>query len=540
MNDTDTGKTKKSLLRHGVSLSLLTLISRIMGLLREMTKSAFMGTSPLADAFAIAFLIPNLLRRLFAENSITVAFIPTFEKYLSELDAAHSDSEKEVAKKNAQEFLSAIFTLITFLTSIVVVIGIVITPLILKVFFADKTHDFLLTVVLTRIMFPYLALISLAALFQGILNSVKIFTPSGFTPILFNIIIIACTYGLTAFFDNSAIAMSVGVTAGGIVQVLFQLPFVLKTRFSFSFTSLKKAFTNDGTKRVVALIVPTLFGMAAYQLNDIVSSALGKQAGTGVLSSLQYSLRLQELLLGVFVVSVGTVILPDLSGCAAKKDWENFQKIFLTSIKTIALITIPATFFALISGEHIITLVYKAKHFDANSVALTLNAFIFHIGGLFFIALNRITAPAFYAQGNSKLPALAGLISFGVNIVLSLLLVNPMAGGGLALAVTIANFANTFLLFVFLKKNKNLYFKKIIAVTFFSVAKMCVFSFVAALPVYFFGGYFYRMFAGHGRIISEGIPLGINFCIFAAVGLFLLLVTCDAIFKNIIKRFIKR
>lgn len=540
MHDNPETKRQHAIVRHGVSLSILTLFSRVLGLLREMTKSAFMGTSPIADAFAVAFLIPNLLRRLFAENSITVAFIPTFKKYIAAIGDAHTDAEKEAAHKNAGEFLSAIFTLVSFLTTVIVVLGIIFTPLILKIFFPDKTDNFLLTVLLTRIMFPYLALISLAAFFQGILNSVNVFTPSGFTPILFNIIIIGCTYALTDFFNNSAIAMSIGVTLGGIVQALFQLPFVLKTDFRFSFTGLKKAFTNEGTKKVVSLIVPTIFGMAAYQVNDLVASALGKHAGPGVLSSLQYSLRLQELLLGVFAVSVGTVILPDLSGCAVKKDWKNFQQIFLTAIKTIALITIPATFFSLLSGEHIITLVYKAKSFDDNSVALTLNAFTFHIAGLFFIALNRIIAPAFYAQGNSKQPALAGILSFAVNIVLSFRLVSVMAGGGLALAMTIASFINTVLLFFFLRNNKNLDFKKITTATVLNVIKICIFSIIASLPVYFFGEYFYQMFAGHTRIISEGIPLLINFFIFGAIGLLLLAITGDTIFKNMLARVIKK
>ena len=229
MNESTRNKANKAILKHGVSLSVLTLASRVLGLMREMTKSAFMGTGPLADAFAVAFLIPNLLRRLFAENSITVAFIPTFKTYISKIEDAKNEDEKLSEQKLAKEFLSSIFTLISFVTTIVVVLGVIFTPLILKVFFPGAADDFDLTVLLTRIMFPYLTLISIAAFFQGILNAVKVFSPSGFTPILFNIIIIACTYLFTAVFDNAAIGMSIGVTIGGFVQAFFQLPFVLKS-----------------------------------------------------------------------------------------------------------------------------------------------------------------------------------------------------------------------------------------------------------------------------------------------------------------------
>ncbi|PIE98273.1 MAG: murein biosynthesis integral membrane protein MurJ [Treponema sp.] len=519
---------KKSLLKSGANLSILTLVSRILGLLREMTKSAFMGTGPMADAFAVAFLIPNLLRRLFAENSITVAFIPTLKSYL---DVENPDSQEN--KKTTKEFLSAVFTVVCFLTSIITALGILFAPQIIRLFFKNVA-DFELTVLLTRIMFIYLVLISVAAFFQGMLNSVKIFTPAGFTPILFNIIIIGFTYFLSKPLQNPAIAMSVGVTVGGLVQAFFQLPFVLKSKFKFSFLNLKKAFSNKGMKKVMALILPTIVGMAAYQLNELVSSSLASNVGVGVLSSLQYSLRLQELVLGVFAVSVGTVILPDLSGYAVKKQWTDFQDVLLKAIKVIALITIPATLFLYISGEHIITLVYKARSFDDESVRLTLTAFNRHVLGLFFIASNRIIAPAFYAQGNTKLPTLAGIISFAINITLATILCRPMKGGGIALALSLASFVNTALLFFFLRSNENLNIKTLIGRTIFFTIKILAFSIIAVAPLYFFGEKIFASFTGNGRLISEGVPIFINFLIFAAIGTSLLIVTGDKLTKNII------
>ena len=179
-------KKNKSLLKSGLILSLMTFASRIMGLVREMTKAAFLGTSAYADAFGIAFMIPNLFRRLFAENSISVAFIPTFRGYIEE-------DNSEEAHKSIQLFVSSTLTLVSFLTAIVTVLGIILTPLIIPIFYDSGADASILAeaTLLTRIMFPYLFIISAAAFLQGILNGCNIFAPSGFTPVLFNIIVVA-------------------------------------------------------------------------------------------------------------------------------------------------------------------------------------------------------------------------------------------------------------------------------------------------------------------------------------------------------------
>ncbi|MBQ3835968.1 MAG: murein biosynthesis integral membrane protein MurJ, partial [Treponema sp.] len=458
---------KKNLVSSGIKLSFLTLISRVLGLVREMTKARFLGTSSLADAFGIAFLIPNLLRRLFAENSISVAFIPTFRGYL----------ENKKSKEETLEFVRATFTLISFLTACVVSLGILVAPFIVRIFLkADEAALIAETALLTRIMFPYLFVISVAACFQGILNGEKIFLPSGFTPILFNLCVIFGTYILSRKMENPARAMSVGVLAGGILQAAFQLPFVTKAGWPIRFVGLKKAFTNPGTRQVVALIVPTIIGMASYQINDMVSTALAGRAGTGVVSSLQYSLRLQELILGVFAVSIGTVILPDLSAYAKSERWEEYNSMLTWAVKIIALITIPITFYSLVTGREIIQLVYKSRRFDENSVILTLRAFSFHIAGLFFIAANRIISPAFYAQGNTKLPTLAGIIGFAVNITLAFALSFKWSGGGIAFALSAASLVNTIALFAFLKKLKAIDVKAAVHQTIFYSLKIIAFS----------------------------------------------------------------
>jgi putative peptidoglycan lipid II flippase len=277
---------------------------------------------------------------------------------------------------------------------------------------------------------------------------------------------------------------------------------------------------------VLALIGPTIIGMAAYQLNDLVSTALAGNAGEGVVSSLQYSLRLQELILGVFAVSIGTVLLPDLAEYAKSSRWDIYNDRLISAMDIIALITIPITFFSLAQGETLIRLLFQSRSFNETSVALTLSAFTFHMPGLFFIALNRILAPAFYAQSDSKSPTLAGILSFVVNMALAALLVGSLKGAGIALALTLASAVNTALLLVFLRRNPQIHLDKALGAALVYTAKLILFSCIAAIPVLALAPRLSVLFADHGRI-GYGIPLVINAFIFGAVGIVLLVITKD-------------
>ena len=543
-NDSQTGTKKKSIVRSGLILSLMTFASRIMGLIREMTKASFLGTGFYSDCFSVAFLIPNLLRKLFAEGSVTVAFVPTFKSYLEKGD-------DEQNHKDTQEFINSTLTLVSFLTVCIVVLGVIITPL-LTAFFCKKPVDteaanymeqiqyWLLQkqeiTFLTRIMFPYLFFISIAALFQGILNGCKIFAPSGFTPVMFNGIVVLGTYLLAPHTGNPARAMAIGVVSGGCIQAMFQWPFIRKTGFHTRLTSLKKTFSNPGTRKVIALVIPTIIGMAAYQLNDAVSTAMANRAGEGITSSLGFSLRLQELILGIFAVTIGTVILPDMSGLASNEKWEEFNNMLIQAMKIMIVISIPVTAYSLVTGREIITLVYKNNMFDERSVELTLGEFRFHIAGLVFIALNRIIGPAFYAQKNSKLPTLAGIISFGANILLVLAFTKPFGGNGIACALSIASFVNTVFLFIFMKKLGTMETRRIVISNLFYALKISVMSVIAAVPCWFLRPILLNAFEGHGRLISAGAPLAILAVLFAIIGVLELVITKDEIVRAIIKR----
>ncbi|BDC94423.1 murein biosynthesis integral membrane protein MurJ [Treponema bryantii] len=536
-------KKSKSIVKSGLLLTLMTFASRIMGLIREMTKASFLGTGLYADSFSVAFMLPNLFRKLFAENAISVAFIPTFKDYLAQEDTLEN-------KRTTQEFLNATLTLVTFMTACVVSLGILFAPFIIPIFckapnpdvadFAAKMEYYLLefdeTTVLTRIMFPYLFLISVAAFFQGVLNTCGIFAPSGFTPVMFNGIVVLSTYILAPHTSNPARAMAIGTIIGGSVQAVFQWPFVYKTGWKVGLASLKKAFTNPGTRKVMALLAPTIVGIAAYQLNDTVSTALAKRVGPGIASSLQYSIRLQELILGIFAVSIGTVILPDLSGFANKKDWTQFNSMLLQAIKIMTLISIPITAYSLISGRELISLLYKRNQFDDESVIMTLGIFRFHILGLLFIALNRIMAPAFYAQKKPKLPTIAGLINFVSNILLVFILSKPMGGNGIALALSLASLLNTVFLFIFMKKMEAIEVGRLSRGTLLYALKMCVLSVIASVPTYFAHKALCGIFDGHGNLIAYGAPVLISALLFATIGVLELIITRDEVISVILKK----
>jgi len=526
---TDTAKesqkmTVTALVRHGTTLSLLTLISRVLGLVREMVKARFLGTTALSDAFSVAFLLPNLFRRLFAEGSISVAFIPTFKEYLLEKN-----------QEKTREFLSCMFTFLTFFVTLMVMAGILAAPFLVRIFGIEEFNE---TVLLTRIMFPFLGFISLAALFQGVLNSLHIFTPSGLAPILLNIVTILCAYFLSPYTANPARAMAIGILTGGFLEAAIQLPFVIKKGQTFFITGLKRAFNNPGVRKVLRLISPTIIGMAAYQINDLVSTALAGRAGEGVVSSLQYSLRLQELFLGVFAVSIGTVLLPNLAEYAKTSQWEIYSKRLVSSIKVIALITIPVTFFSLIQGQALIRLLFQTQSFDEQSVALTLAAFTFHMPGLLFIALNRVIAPAFYAQSDTKSPTIAGIISFAVNITLAAVLVGPFRGAGIAFALTAASAVNTVILIILLKRNPNIALG--IAPAIFYFLKMIILSSIAAVPVFFLSPVLNEIFAGHPRVIAYGIPLVVCAAVYLFLGIIMLAFVKDENFNGILSMIKKR
>jgi putative peptidoglycan lipid II flippase len=520
------GASSAKMLREGGKLSLLTFMSRILGLVRQMTMAAFMGTGWLADAFSVAFILPNFLRRLFAENSMTAAFIPTFTGYLAEGD-----------DEDAREFLSATFTVLVFLVGIVVALGIALAPWIVLLFSTSNHQEMAL---LTQIMFPFLGLVAVAAFLQGILNSIGIFTPSGMGPILFNICWIVMPYAFGRLSGNPARAMAAGVVLGGVAQALCQLPAVLKAGWRFGFIGLGRAFRNPGMKRVFALIGPTIVGMAAYQVNILVSTTLATNAGTGSVASLQYSLRLQELVLGVFVISLGTVLLPDLAGAARAGDWDSYSGSLGRGMRAMLLITLPVSIFSMVVGPDIVTLLFKWKEFGAESVRLTSAIFFWHMSGLVFIAMNRVMAPAFYARGNTKTPTWAGLISVAINIALAFALVGSLKAPGIALALSGASLANTVVLAVAILRDKVPGTRQALADSGAYALKLFLFSALAAAPLFFVRPLLAALFARWNANLAAGLSLVAAALVFGGIGALLLALSRDEMASTIINAFRRR
>ncbi|HEY9054311.1 MAG TPA: murein biosynthesis integral membrane protein MurJ [Rectinemataceae bacterium] len=512
-----------TMVRDAGLLSLLTLVSRVLGLVREMTKANFLGTGLLSDAFTVAFIIPNFMRRLFAENSVSVAFIPTFKGYLHDGDEAAT-----------RKFLSSSFTVLLILVSAVVALGMVLAPWIVLAFGSDPDE----TAILTRIMFPFLGLVSVAALFQGILNSYGVFAPSGYAPILFNVCFIAVPWMLKPWMSNPARAMAVGVVMGGLAQALCQLPAVLRTGSRFGFIAPAQAFKDPGMLKVFALIGPTVLGMAAYQINDLVSTAFASRAGTGTASSLQYSLRLQELILGIFAVSAGTVLLPRLADAVKNGAWGDYSASLGSTLKRLSLTTVPVAVFSMVAGREIVALLFKRGDFSAESVELTAAAFFWHQAGLAFIAANRVMAPAFYARSDSKTPAFAGIASFAVNIALVAVLAVPFRGPGIALALSLSSLVNTAILAACLLRRKTEGMATALAGAALYSARLLAFSLVAAFPLILLRKPLVELCASSdSSFVSAGLPFLAMTCVYAIVGVGLLVLTRDETASSFIRGF---
>ena len=526
----DESEASGRLVRQSGKLSALTMVSRILGLIRERTRGALLGTEMLADAFTVAFSVPNLFRRLFAEGSMSVAFIPTVKSYLTS-----GDDEKTEA------FLSATFTVLTLAVGAVVALGIASTPVLVRLFDSEPLE----TIVLMRLMFPFLALVSLAAFLQGILNAMGSFGTSGFAPILFNLSFIFVPMLLGRFSANPARAMAIGVIVGGMAQALCQLPRVVHLGARFRFVSPRRAFADPGMRRVMSLIAPTILGMAAYEVNGLVSTSLATRAGVGVATALTFSLRLQELVLGVFVVSVGTVLLPELSGLAASGAWKSYRERLVRALEAIALVTVPLAVLSIFERFDIVSLVYRTREFGEKSVGLTAGAFLFHMIGLPFIGANRILAPAFYARGDTVTPAWAGMAAVAVNVVAAFALQPGMGGAGIALALSLASIVNMAILVAMLTKmGIEGLGSALLSVTFY-VGRLLLFSAASIAPVILLAAPLSRVFGGSpSKLVAYGAPFMVSSLVFGSVGVLLLVITRDPaaafLFASLGKRSKKR
>ena len=424
------------------TVGFFTFLSRILGLVRDIVVARFFGAGLVTDAFFVAFRIPNLLRRLFAEGSLTIAFIPVFTEYLS-----------QKTKEDAFQLARVVLTLLSVVLAVVTLLGILLSPWIVRIQafgFGGSGIKYELTVLLTRITFPYIFLISLVALFMGILNSLKHFAAPAAAPVFLNIGIIASTLWISPHFSEPVVGVAIGVLVGGILQVALQMPWVLRKGLS-----LLPMWMPDhpGVKRIGLLMLPAIFGSAIYQFNQFMGTLLASFLADGSVSWLYYADRLVQFPLGVFAIAISTATLPSLSRNAAEKGLNEFRDTLGHVLRLVSFVTIPSMVGLIILGKLIIQVFFEGGAFDAFHTDNTGRALIFYSLGLWAFSGIRVMLSAFYALQDTKTPVKLGIVSVFANLVFSLLLMGPLKHGGLALALSIAS-ALQFALLVFFFKRK--------------------------------------------------------------------------------------
>jgi len=417
-----------------------TLLSRIFGFLRDMVIANYFGTKAVADAFFVAFRIPNLLRRLTAEGAISAAFVPLFAKTLQE--------DKEKAFRLANNLLATM----TMVLTLIAIIGIIFSPQLLKVIavgFTEDAEKFNLTVELTRLLFPYLLFVSLAAIVMGILNTLGHFAAPSASPVIFNVSIILSVIFLKEVFELPVYSLVAGVLIGGVMQLAIQIPFALKVGFRFfAVFDLRSKLLQ----KVFLLTIPATLGFAVAELNMFVDTILASLLKEGSVSYLYYGNRLVLFPLGIFAIAMSTALLPTLSYQAGDNNLGKMVKTLSASLRAMMFLIIPSTFGLIILREPIIKILFERGEFGAVATTNTAIALAYYTVGLLAFSGVKIVVSAFYALGDTKTPVKIATVSMIVNILLNLILMGPLEHGGLALATSLASFVNFFLLLYLLRK----------------------------------------------------------------------------------------
>lgn len=439
---TDTPVKSGKMARSAGVVSMFTMMSRILGLIRDMVFAYVFGASAAADAFFVAFKIPNFLRRLFAEGAFSQSFVPVLSEYKVQKD-----------KEEVKELINAVAGTLGLTLLVFSAVAIVFAPwLVIPIapgWYANDPDKLALAGNILRLTFPYLFLISMTAFAGSVLNTYGKFAVPAFTPILLNICLISAALSSTHFFDVPVMALGWGVMAAGVAQCLFQLPFLARIGL------LPRPVFNtahEGVKRILKLMTPALFGVSVSQINLFFDTLLASFLMTGSVSWLYYSDRLVELPLGVIGIAIGTVILPNLSRKHTSQSAEAFAHTLDWAARMVLLIGIPSTIGLLLLAEPILVVLFEGGVFDDFTVmksALSLRAYAL---GLLAFMLIKVLAPGYFARQDTKTPVAIGIKAMVLNMVLNLIFIFPLAHVGLALATSISAFFNVLLLYRGLRK----------------------------------------------------------------------------------------
>jgi len=462
---------KKQISRATGILTLATLTSRVAGLIRDMVVAAVFGAGMVTDAFFVAFTIPNLLRRFFAEGSLTAAFVPTFTDVLQHQGA-----------KEARQVVRICWTLLLLVLSCVTILGILASPWLVKLIgygFAGSAGKLALTNLLNQFMFPYILFVSLVALFAGVLNVSGHFLMPALSPVMLNLAMIGSALVIAPKMDQPILALAVGVVIGGMVQFFMQIPVLY--RFGYDLR-LDFNFRNSAVVKVMRLMLPGILGVAIYQINVVVTRLLASFLQEGSVSWLYYGQRLFEFPQGVFVVSLAQAVLPAMSRQAAADDREGFRDSLQFALILILLVTIPAALGLILCNQAVYSLFFMRGNFTAFDVSQAAIALAWYAPGLLFVGISRVVVPSFYAMKDTRTPVLISFWTLLVNVVAGLLLMQTMGHAGLALALTIASVFNAVVLTVLLSKRiGDLELSRIFLTTFRMIPGLVLMAVVVSL-----------------------------------------------------------
>ncbi|GAA3906228.1 murein biosynthesis integral membrane protein MurJ [Halomonas cibimaris] len=433
--------SRKGLMGSGLVVSTMTMLSRVMGLLRDVVIAALLGAGSGADAFFVAFKIPNFLRRLFAEGAFNQAFVPV----LSEYSARRTREEVRELLNATAGSLGAVLALLTALAMLA-------APWLAWIFapgFGRDPEKLALTADMLQLTFPYLLLISLTAFAGSVLNTWGRFAVPAFTPVLLNLSLIGAALLLTPLMDVPAMSLAWGVLIAGAAQLAFQVPFLARLGL---LPVPWPNFAHAGVRRILRLMAPALFGVSVSQINLLLDTVLASLLAAGSVSWLYYSDRLVELPLGVFGVAIGTVILPALSRRHAEQSAAHFSAMLDWAVRMVLLLGLPAALaLAVLAEPLLITLFHYGAMTDQDihMAAVSLRAYAL---GLPAFMLIKVLAPGFFARQDTKTPVKVGIVAMVANMAFNLVLIWPLAHAGLALATALSAFLNAGLLAFLLRR----------------------------------------------------------------------------------------
>jgi putative peptidoglycan lipid II flippase len=435
---------EKTLARTAGAVSFATLISRILGLVREMVLAKYFGVFA-TDAFFAAFRVPNLLRDLFAEGALSAAFVPTFTDYWQ-------NRGKEEAWRLANILINALTVVLALLT-LLIFFGAKYFVYFLVSGYAEIPGKMELTIQLTRIMSPFLMTVALAAAIMGILNTRGRFFIPAVAPAFFNVASILAGIFLSphmSLFGMPPIAaMAIGSLVGGVLQLYVQIPSLYQCGYHYQPLLIWK---DPGLRRISGLMLPAAFGLAATQINILIDNQLASYLGNGPVSWLNYAFRLMQLPIGIFGVAIATVHLATVSKRVASNDFDGVQTHLADAIKLAAFLNIPATMGLIFLRYPIVQVLYERGRFTHEYTIYTGDALLFYSLGLYAYSLVKIVTPTFYALGDTKTPVKYAALVIAIKIAVNLLLIRQLGFMGLALGTAIASILNTALLLNALKK----------------------------------------------------------------------------------------